>query len=210
MTTGIMSLTKNGFIVHFACLTHTGNVREMNQDCFCFPGSSSSFTTNSSSSFTSNEGITNSGYADCNSYPVFAVFDGMGGERHGEIASRIAASVLDTRVGVFTLNQSVPSDLLRVCQEMNEAVCKYSADNNIRRMGTTAAILVFDDDYGYVCNVGDSRIYLLDGHNNSVLGTANEPGIVMMSRDHSQIGSHSKKPQLTQYIGVPPITIEVH
>jgi protein phosphatase len=136
----------------------------------------------------------------------------MGGEKHGEIASRIAASVLNTRISDFVFSQSVPADLSRICQELNEAVCKYSADNNIRRMGTTAAILVFDDEYAYVCNVGDSRIYLLDGHNSSLMDAANELGIVMMSHDHSQNGSQGKKPKLTQYIGIPPseFIIEPH
>lgn len=49
--------------------------------------------------------------------------------------------------------------LTEACENMNEAVCRYSNENCIRSMGTTMALLSFSEKAIYACNLGDSRIY---------------------------------------------------
>lgn len=61
---------------------------------------------------------------------------------------------------------------------MNQAVCDYSAENKIRSMGTTAAVLAFAGNQVYGCNLGDSRIY-----------QAEDSQFRRVSRDHVLGGS---------------------
>lgn len=132
--------------------------------------------------------------------PCFAVFDGMGGEQQGEVASLIAAETLGNVYGQGsqTLWQGGPAVFLEnACQRMNDAVCAYAREYGIRRMGTTAVLLVVEGQTVYVCNVGDSRAYLLEP--SSWFSHRFE----QLSHDHSQNGVSAGKAPLTQYIGIP-------
>jgi protein phosphatase len=129
--------------------------------------------------------------------PCFAVFDGMGGEQQGEVASRIAAEALRDACASGSAEGDPEVFLTSVCQHMNDAVCAYARENGIRRMGTTAVLLAFREQTAFVCNVGDSRAYVL------------RPSfwfsrhLEQLSCDHSQKGASVGKAPLTQYIGIP-------
>ena len=93
--------------------------------------------------------------------PMLAVFDGMGGESCGEMAASAAVEALG---GFYeenkkTLKKEPVVFLTEACENMNEAVCRYSNENCIRSMGTTMALLSFSEKAIYACNLGDSRIY---------------------------------------------------
>jgi len=91
---------------------------------------------------------------------LFAVADGMGGHRGGEVASEVAITTLQAS---FT-EPSIDS-LVEAVQSANDAVVtKADADVELRGMGTTLCVLgriVTPDEYLAIANVGDSRLYLL-------------------------------------------------
>ena len=108
---------------------------------------------------------------------LFAVADGMGGHRGGEVASATALETLRTEV----LEPSAPG-LVAAVEAANRAVFDQSlGDPALAGMGTTlCAVGLVRDDEGQaaiaVVNVGDSRVYVLDGDD-----------FVQLSEDHSLV-----------------------
>ena len=124
--------------------------------------------------------------------PMLAVFDGMGGESYGEMAASAAVEALG---GFYeenkkTLKKEPVVFLTGACENMNEAVCRYSNENGIRSMGTTMALLSFSEKAIYACNLGDSRIY-----------RHFQGKFQQISTDHVIGGKMLGKAPLTQYLG---------
>jgi len=91
--------------------------------------------------------------------PLFAVADGMGGAQAGEIASRIAASVLRDSSA-----QSGEAAVVALIQEANRRVYEAAANDRARSgMGTTITAALVDDGIVHVGHVGDSRAYRIRG-----------------------------------------------
>ncbi|HYI81172.1 MAG TPA: Stp1/IreP family PP2C-type Ser/Thr phosphatase [Thermoleophilaceae bacterium] len=116
--------------------------------------------------------------------PVFAVADGMGGARAGEVASRIAAETFrDPRDPSRTPEQQ----LVRVVQEANRRIYELALRDQSRRgMGTTLTATLVDGDAVSVGHVGDSRAYRL---------RAGE--LVQLTQDHSLVAELERSGQLT-------------
>ena len=131
-------------------------------------------------------------------FPLFAVFDGMGGEAKGEEAACIAAEVFaDELKQLDDLAISGKELFDLACRKANTAVCDYSRAKQIGTMGTTVAALYFSQDEVFVGNVGDSKVFLI--RNNQM---------TQVSKDHTDETILSsmgiiKKPVLLQYIGIP-------
>ncbi|HEX5951409.1 MAG TPA: Stp1/IreP family PP2C-type Ser/Thr phosphatase [Actinomycetota bacterium] len=88
--------------------------------------------------------------------PLFALADGMGGHRGGEVASRIAIETLER---LFATGQGTLAELVR---EANRAVFERSmSDRSVSGMGTTLTAAVLEGDRVRLAHVGDSRAYLL-------------------------------------------------
>lgn len=128
---------------------------------------------------------------------LFAVFDGMGGEHHGEIASKVAARRMQQ---VFWKKRSEHCNreemLLELCHDMNQQVCllqnKYSAST-----GTTVSALLFEKNQVIACNVGDSPIFVVrDNHISRIYEEHTNRRLLQMR------GS-SRKPELMQCLGIP-------
>jgi protein phosphatase len=84
--------------------------------------------------------------------PLFAVADGMGGAQAGEIAAKIAASVLREASG----EQAV----VELIKEANRRVYEAAAADATRSgMGTTITAAIVEDDAVQIGHVGDSRAY---------------------------------------------------
>jgi protein phosphatase len=84
--------------------------------------------------------------------PLFAVADGMGGAQAGEIAAKIATSVLRDSSG----EQAV----VELIKEANRRVYEAAADDETRSgMGTTITAAIVEDDAVQIGHVGDSRAY---------------------------------------------------
>lgn len=101
----------------------------------------------------------------------FAVADGMGGHRAGDVASRLAIDV----VGRSPRPASV-DDVCAVVAAANDRIRRFARDEGPGGMGTTLVAVASHADGVAVVHVGDSRCYrLVDG----VLS--------LVTRDHSHV-----------------------
>ncbi len=92
--------------------------------------------------------------------PLFAVADGMGGARAGEVAARLAAAALE-EAGVESRGEQGVTAMI---VEANRRIWgRALADPATAGMGTTVTAALVDTDSGTVTigHVGDSRAYLL-------------------------------------------------
>jgi PPM family protein phosphatase len=90
--------------------------------------------------------------------PLYAVADGMGGHRGGEVASTLA---LETVQQLFEQRQGSLADQVA---EANRAVFERSRnDRSVSGMGTTLTAALVDGDRVHLAHVGDSRAYLFRG-----------------------------------------------
>jgi len=116
--------------------------------------------------------------------PLYAVADGMGGHRAGEIASRVALSEL-----LATAPRSVDAKALaRGVRAANRAVIESAAKSRTRTgMGTTLTAAMVDGTYVAVAHVGDSRAYLLhDGR------------LTRVTEDHSMVADLVRQGSITE------------
>jgi len=89
--------------------------------------------------------------------PLFAVADGMGGARGGEIASRVAATALGEAV-----DGSGEERVVALIREANRKVFeRASEDSDASGMGTTMTVALVEDGVVSIGHVGDSRAYLI-------------------------------------------------
>ena len=102
--------------------------------------------------------------------PLFAVADGMGGARAGEIAARLAAAALEEASSDALGEEAVTS----LIENANSRIWERSlADPATAGMGTTVTAALVDAAEGTVTigHVGDSRAYLLRGDSFRQLST---------------------------------------
>ena len=178
------------FQLSAACGCSVGKVRKNNED---------NFSLNGRSLAANNSGLKVAVTAKylLDTEKCFAVFDGMGGEEAGEIASFTAAQTLKKSLSALQEYVQSPSAFLKqACEGMNLAVCQEMDKLPFGRMGTTAAMLYFTTDEVYSCNLGDSRIYRLRDQEFMQLSTDDS--------EHQPDHLLHKKAPLTQFLGVYP------
>ncbi|HWP44039.1 MAG TPA: protein phosphatase 2C domain-containing protein [Blastocatellia bacterium] len=93
---------------------------------------------------------------------LFAVFDGVGGQKAGEIASQTAAETVEEALAHAPADP--PADLVRrAIQFANRDIYEMAAsDPAYKTMATTVALIHFNGDRATVAHVGDSRVYRLE------------------------------------------------
>ena len=90
--------------------------------------------------------------------PLFAIADGMGGARAGEVASGLAAAALQQN----DVNGSGPERVVALMQAANRSVYeRSSSDADVAGMGTTMTVALVEDGGVVFGHVGDSRAYVL-------------------------------------------------
>lgn len=88
--------------------------------------------------------------------PLYAVADGMGGHRGGEVASQLALETVEE------LARSGTGSLADQVREANRAVFERAqGDPAVSGMGTTLTAARFEGAAAHLAHVGDSRAYLL-------------------------------------------------
>ena len=91
---------------------------------------------------------------------VFAVADGMGGHKAGEVASAMAIAAIKA----MAVEHRAPSAaaLKDAVNAAHEAIAAHAkAHEECAGMGTTLSVLWRGGNYVYIAHVGDSRIYRL-------------------------------------------------
>ena len=139
-----------------------------------------------------------------------AVYDGMGGEESGEIASLMAS-----RFFVPCKWDDIRKEAVRQVQAANGAICDEMAKRGGGRMGTTAALLYMDGGKAVCCNVGDSRCYIMrDGIMRRLsLDHSEGENMIRMGIMDPEVAKKSKSwHKLTQHLGIWPeeFVIEPH
>jgi PPM family protein phosphatase len=111
---------------------------------------------------------------------LYAVADGMGGHRAGEVASATAIDALKTAfLGGQRLDQAVSA--------ANAAVFARAAqDAALRGMGTTLTAIALEDSTALLGHVGDSRAYLM-----------REGAVTQVTEDHSLVEQLVREGRLT-------------
>lgn len=125
----------------------------------------------------------------------FGVFDGMGGEQCGELASYLAADAVRKTLHGNTENKLLSDLFYDICRKANTEIYQKTVELGVERIGTTAAMVMLQYDTIWCCNVGDSRIYRLRNGE-----------LVQLSMDHVAAvreGS-GKKPALSAHLGMSP------
>lgn len=184
---------KNLFISCFA-RSNVGRKRTNNEDNFYLSG----VTVDSANDITANFPLSQR--------LATAVFDGMGGEAAGEVASQIAASIFGKKseelINAGFSDKAINSTISLI----NNYVCNDMQKQG-RRMGCTYVSLGFVDSMINIANVGDSRAYLLRDNklicvskDHTVAQSMVDAGIV--SYEDSQ--KIKEKHKLTQHMGIFP------
>ena len=171
-------------------ITHTGKIRSINQDNYYCAGRYRALEDE------------HTGFDETvqeESKWIAAVFDGMGGEKDGEIASLLAGKMTYDRCG----ESDEPVDIGHLIEDLNKAVCEEMNDRR-SHMGSTCVFLEFDGDKCRSWNIGDSRAYFFhDGE------------LIQMTQDHTEAASlssilgvgsavkHGSENRLTQHLGIP-------
>jgi len=116
--------------------------------------------------------------------PLYAVADGMGGHRAGEIASREALTALLANAP----REIDAKALARAVRAANRAVIASAAKSRTRTgMGTTLTAAMVDGTHVLVAHVGDSRAYLLhDGR------------LTRITEDHSMVADLVRQGSITE------------
>lgn len=175
--------------IEAACGCNIGKIRANNEDNFYF---------NDRCLEETNDGLKNPVCLEQTLVEnVFmAVFDGMGGENFGEVASYVAARQMQaTNRSIKDFFIPEKRYLKKLVQQLNDAVVCAQKEHLTERMGTTMVSLYFTPRHVYVCNIGDSRAYRLRD------GT-----FLQISEDHiiERPGESTKKAPLSQHLGVDP------
>lgn len=95
---------------------------------------------------------------------LFLVADGMGAHAAGELASKLAASIVPLSYDKL-IDLPPQESLVQAVQDANTQIhSRGQASEDFRGMGTTLSALAILPQGALVAQVGDSRIYRLRGH----------------------------------------------
>ena len=148
---------------------------------------------------------------------IFALADGMGGHKKGEVASKIAVdSIIDFLKENILKSCGIKMDYLDdvIKQGYNYAnqkiFDKVSEDSSCEGMGTTLVVAVIYKDDMIMANVGDSRGYLL--HTDEFRRITRDHSVVeelvnanLITEEEARV--HPRRNQITRAMGAEEIII---
>lgn len=132
-------------------------------------------------------------------FALFAVADGMGGHRAGEVASRMAVeeiqATLSTPGAVRAVERYVASAglesrrrvlafLRRAVEQANQRIRRAALENpEYSGMGTTLDVVWLARDHAFIAHAGDGRVYL-----------ARARAVLQLTHDHTLAARPSRAP----------------
>ncbi|HED06666.1 MAG TPA: Stp1/IreP family PP2C-type Ser/Thr phosphatase [Ignavibacteria bacterium] len=107
---------------------------------------------------------------------LIVVCDGLGGNRGGEVASKLAVDTISSEFK--NMNKlGIIERIQYSITKANESIIEHSSkDENLTGMATTAEVLFLKKDFAYWGHVGDSRIY-----------SSKNGKLQLLSKDHSLV-----------------------
>ena len=158
------------FKIHVGVTSDIGNVKQVNQDNV----------------------LVEIGEHKGEEFGLFLVCDGLGGLSQGEVASLIAVKSFkdwwETKLAsILRLDEDdlILESLEETVASANKKIIRYSEEMN-SKVGTTVAALFIHKKKYYVINVGDSRVYRING------------GITQESEDHSYVAQKVRNKEMTK------------
>jgi serine/threonine protein phosphatase PrpC len=116
--------------------------------------------------------------------PVFAVADGMGGAKAGEVASAVAVEAVEAAT---ESGEPTEAQLANIVRDANRRIYDLAvADESRRGMGTTLTLAKVHGDEVSLAHVGDSRAYRMRGGE-----------LEQLTRDHSLVAELERSGQIT-------------
>src|SRR3954449_852197 len=116
--------------------------------------------------------------------PLFAVADGMGGAKAGEVASAVAVEAVE---GAPESREPAEAQLAGIVRAANRRIYDLAvADESRRGMGTTLTLAKVHDGEVSLAHVGDSRAYRM-----------REGELSQLTRDHSLVAELERSGQIT-------------
>ncbi|MFZ3063610.1 MAG: Stp1/IreP family PP2C-type Ser/Thr phosphatase [Actinomycetota bacterium] len=147
--------------VRYAAKTDIGKLREINEDTFLVEDK------------------------------IFAVADGMGGHRAGEVASSMAIDILKKRAGEFEEGdtpQRIQKMLKEALDEVNDAIVKKGeTQGDYLGMGTTLTAFHISERRIFLVHIGDSRAYLI-----------RKEKITQLTQDHTLVADMVGKGEISE------------
>ncbi|MGI9657800.1 MAG: Stp1/IreP family PP2C-type Ser/Thr phosphatase [Gaiellaceae bacterium] len=120
------------------------------------------------------------------SAPLFAVADGMGGAKGGQLAAQLAAGVFSDHASSSGIDGETRLRAL-VVEANRQVFNRAQSDPSLAGMGTTVTAVVLEDDHLAIVQVGDSRAYRLRG------------GVLdQLTEDHSLVAELVRSGRLTR------------
>lgn len=124
---------------------------------------------------------------------VFIMCDGMGGHDNGEVASKMAATVLgDSLSGCTQVDADAFEDALSKAYDALDLI----DTNSDRKPGTTMTCLCVNENSCLVAHIGDSRIYHL--RPSLFNRETKRGGVLYQSADHSLVNDLLKAGEITE------------
>lgn len=172
--------------IHWSGMTHPGRFRPNNEDTFL-----AILLDKRGVRYLGKDGDATLSEADF----IFAVSDGMGGERSGEFASKIAmekiTSILPKQFGLsderfLAYSDSILTELFTAIHRDMTKLGRF--DENCRNMGATLTLAWFRHGHLVFGHIGDSRLYRLPGSG----------GIEQVTEDHTHVGWLRRKGELNE------------
>jgi PPM family protein phosphatase len=116
--------------------------------------------------------------------PLFAVADGMGGAKAGEVASAVAVEAVEAAP---ESSEPAEAQLAEIVRAANRRIYDLAvADESRRGMGTTLTLAKVHGDEVSLAHVGDSRAYRM-----------REGRLEQLTRDHSLVAELERSGQIT-------------
>jgi serine/threonine protein phosphatase PrpC len=118
---------------------------------------------------------------------IFAIADGMGGHKAGEVASRLAIEEIGAHLEGLKAAAAL-DDLRRAIELANRTIFLASqADPSLENMGTTVVVAAIEDGRLLLAHVGDSRAYLFT-----------DSGLARVTADHSFVYEMIREGEITE------------
>jgi PPM family protein phosphatase len=143
----------------------------------------------------------------------FAVVDGMGGHKAGEIASEKAVELFqsiltDQVIDTLKGNEDIAETVLKeVMVSINKEIYEIGQANpELNGMACTAVVVYLDGNTIHSCHLGDSRIYICKKRKITQLGydhsyVAQRMSLGLISREEARLSPHRHR--LTMALGMP-------
>ena len=181
----------NGLYIDAACLTHMGNIRNKNEDNYYFNNQFLPLDHNSDRQVQKWRFTTTP-------LQSVGIFDGMGGECAGDLASYEAAKYFHEMLCLEPNREKMlqHEQITEVLIKVSDAVHDAAVEQGYKLIGSTAVLLFVHRNNAMVVNLGDSPMYCLRNGEMTLLTHAHT-NAEWMRKQNIQ-----RKPGLTQFLGI--------